>query len=302
MTNGKPCKVCNRNTGKKIRLICGQCKGYFHLECGNVSEVDARLMQQEKTPWKCEECTRRGTTQRRSTIYDVHNQDSDGIGEVKSILRDLQSEFREMRAAMDFLNEKFEEERKRSKIMSDMFTEISKDNVLLKERVEKLELALNTQQANNIKKNICINGLINNDEKTNAKQKTLKLFSYLDATENDLESIKLLDTKSGIKVVATLVDDTAKERILGARARKGKITRRTVGIGLEDTVIYVSEELTKDLYSLFKSAKKLKDVGYKYIWHRNGKVLVRKQEGDKTIFIKSQNFLNELLAQNPTNI
>ena len=207
MTGGKACTICNKSLGKKRKLNCGRCNGCFHLECGKVSEVDARLMQQEKTPWNCEDCIKT-LADRRSTIYLPHS-DSENFNELKSMLRDLQSEVRDMRLAMDFLNEKYEDERKRSKIMSDMFTEMTKDNVILKEKVSRLESALSLQENSKVKNNLCITGLVGENDSTEVKQqKVSKLLDYLQVQtrEDDIKNFKQINTKSGPKIIITVAN------------------------------------------------------------------------------------------------
>jgi len=253
-------------------------------------------MQQEKTSWNCEECTS-DISSRRSTIFNLPNSESQGISEIKTMIRELQGELREFRNAMEFLNEKFEEERKRSQILSDMVTEVTKDNALLKERVGKLETALNMQQNENIKNNIVIGGLIRGDG-NNAKKQFAVLMQHLEVpiTTSDVSDFRVFETKSGPKATVTLQNSELKNRILKARSQKGKITIRKLGLGEEDSPIFVSEELTKECYALFQSAKALKEKNYRYVWHRGGKVFARKQEGEKVIWIKHENILNELLA------
>ena len=67
-------------------------------------------------------------------------------------------------------------------------------------------------------------------------------------------------------------------------------------MGEEDCSIFISEELTKEVYALFKSSKGLRNQGFKYIWHKGGKVFARKEEGEKAVFIKNDKILNDLLA------
>lgn len=43
----KKAKKAKRPLGKK-KLQCGSCKRYFHLECGNISEVDVRVNQAQE--------------------------------------------------------------------------------------------------------------------------------------------------------------------------------------------------------------------------------------------------------------
>ncbi|CAG9760761.1 unnamed protein product [Ceutorhynchus assimilis] len=297
MGGSKECKAYSKSMGKKLKLNCGGCNGYFYLDCGKVSEVDARLMHQEKRPWNCDECTK-DRVARRSTIFNISSSESQsqGIGELKSMIRELQTDVRDMRNAMDFLNEKYEDEKKRSKIMSDMVGEISKENQTLKDKVEKLEAALIVQENEKIKNNICIDGLAKDGERADG-EKLKKLFTYLNTPvpDNAIENMKQVQTKNGPKIIITLSTLDLKERILKARSQIGKITIRKTGLGEENSAIYISEELTKEVYSLFKSAEGLKDKGFKYVWHKNGTVFARKQDGENAILIKNSNTLSQML-------
>lgn len=67
-----------------------------------------------------------------------------------------------------------------------------------------------------------------------------------------------------------------------------------VGLG-DDAPLFMDEELTSETYKLFKKAKNLKLSGYKYVWHKNGTVLARKDDGDKYVIIKDETFLDGLL-------
>lgn len=61
-------------------------------------------------------------------------------------------------------------------------------------------------------------------------------------------------------------------------------------------MIFVDEELTKATYDLFKRAKQeLRGVGYKYVWHRDGKILVRKSDDSRIVAIRNDDHLRELL-------
>lgn len=294
----KLCKACRKNIGKKIKLQCGRCTGYFHLQCGNVTEVDARLMQAEKTSWTCKDCTADAYGSRCSSVFNSPPKpNGDDISELKNILKELQSEVRDIKRSMDFINEKYEEEKKRNKIMSEMFEEISRDNQTLKEKVQKLESVMNIQNASKIRQNICISGLPINGEQATSTD-VVKLCTSLDVpvTANDVEDLRQFKTQKGIKIIVTLKDLDLKRRILAARSKKGKLTPTRCGLGTSDAAIFINEELTKETYNLFKKAKNLKELGYKYVWHRNGKVLVRKNDGDNPVFISSESVLNELLS------
>lgn len=284
--------------GKGLRLQCGRCSGYFHLDCGNVSEVDARLMQAQKTSWTCPECVT--NISRRSSMFFSSPRTSDvGIAELKTMIKDLQEEVKGFKRSMDFMNEKFEEERERNKIMAEMFSELSKDNQVLRSRIEALERNIRTDNIQKVKQKLCISGLPLTDEnKAKAVPDDLvKLCSKLKvpATAADFTQIQHYTTKNGVSLSVSVSSLELKNRILAARSQEGKITLKTCGLGAAETPIFINEELTKEVYVLFKSAKRLRDKGFKYVWHKNGKILARKEDGDRVILIDSEDFINKLI-------
>nr|CAH7723888.1 unnamed protein product [Callosobruchus chinensis]CAH7724521.1 unnamed protein product [Callosobruchus chinensis]CAH7737092.1 unnamed protein product [Callosobruchus chinensis]CAH7742699.1 unnamed protein product [Callosobruchus chinensis] len=125
------------------------------------------------------------------------------------MIKELQSDMKELRRSVEFISEKYEEEKKRNKVVSDMLVEITKDNETLKQEVNRLKNVLQ---------------------------------------------------------------------------------------GDSTTPIYVDEELTKETYALFKKAKQLlREKGYKYVWHREGRILARIADGNNVIWVKNQTVLDSLL-------
>lgn len=304
----KKCDVCKKSISKSVlKLQCGICKRFFHLECEKVSEVDARLMAAEKRAWKCGSCrtpsasplsTLSSLAGRRSILMSQPISDqSDAIAELRSLVRQLQEENKEIIRSFDFLSGQWEEERKRSKVLEDMVGDLSKENQVLRRDVDRLQLSLNKEESKKLVNNLSITGLITeNDSKEQAVEKTLALFSFLDTpiSSNDVAHFKQVPTKSGVKIIATLKPEH-KKQILATRSKKGKLTLRNTKFGDSDARIFVDEELTKETYHLFKHSKQLKGVGYKYVWHREGKILARKNDDSDIIFIRNASHVNDLL-------
>ncbi|CAH1961009.1 unnamed protein product [Acanthoscelides obtectus] len=154
-----------------------------------------------------------------------------------------------------------------------MVGDLSKENQMLRKDVDGLKLTLLT------KRNL----------KEQAVEKTLALFSFLDTpiSRNDVAHFKQVLTKNGVKARVTLKPEH-KKQILTTRSKKGKLTLRNTECGDADSRIFVDEELTKETYQLFKHSRQLKGVGYKYVWHREEKILARRNDGSDIIFIRNE--------------
>lgn len=142
---------------------------------GDVTEVEVRIMQSEKTPWSCS-LLESDRDKRRSALFSEHSYSFDP--ELKLIIRAVQDEIRELRKTMEFFKEKYEEEARRSKVLSEIVNEFSKDNEDLKKEVPKLKSVLKVQEQTKLEKNICISRLITENEVPDmqtSKRKVVKL-------------------------------------------------------------------------------------------------------------------------------
>ena len=65
---------------------------------------------------------------------------------------------------------------------------------------------------------------------------------------------------------------------MAAKKTSPQLTSVALGINAPVHNIYVNEHLTPKTKGLLKRAKDLRNKGYKYIWCREGKVLVRRTD------------------------
>ncbi|XP_073987493.1 uncharacterized protein [Rhodnius prolixus] len=67
--------------------------------------------------------------------------------------------------------------------------------------------------------------------------------------------------------------------------------------------IYISDDMGPETYRLFSKAKELQKSGkVKYCWSRNGKILIRKEEGLKVVLIKSESDLMKFGYEVPVDL
>ncbi|XP_075233819.1 uncharacterized protein LOC142331673 [Lycorma delicatula] len=95
------------------------------------------------------------------------------------------------------------------------------------------------------------------------------------------------------RIIVKFVRRRDKENFMKKRDKKF-ITTLNMGF-TTDTPVYTNESLClprRQLYALARQAKKSK--GYKYIWLRDGKILMRKNEKDRVVQIKNEEDLNKL--------
>ncbi|KAJ0181606.1 hypothetical protein K1T71_002328 [Dendrolimus kikuchii] len=74
-----------------------------------------------------------------------------------------------------------------------------------------------------------------------------------------------------------------------------KLNTSHIGIAGERKPIFVTEHLSTYNKSLHAAARqKAKELNYKFIWVRNGQILMRKSESSKYVIIKNMEFLDKL--------
>lgn len=71
---------------------------------------------------------------------------------------------------------------------------------------------------------------------------------------------------------------------------------QTTGGSLQ-TKIYINEDLTKLTRALLWNTKKQLRGVYKYIWVAKGRVLVKKDDGDKSTWDRAESELDDLLKK-----
>jgi hypothetical protein len=85
-----------------------------------------------------------------------------------------------------------------------------------------------------------------------------------------------------------------KEEILRKRRVKKTLSTRHLGLAT-DTPIYVYESLCPGRRRLFAVARVAKkEKGYKYLWIRNGSILMRRKENDPIISLKYADDMEKL--------
>lgn len=84
---------------------------------------------------------------------------------------------------------------------------------------------------------------------------------------------------------------------LANRRKLVKVNSSIITSGSQKNKIYVNEDLTKTTRELLWNTKnKLKNI-YKYIWVVNGRILVKKEEGDKSVWVRSEGDIGDLLKK-----
>lgn len=179
--------------------------------------------------------------------------------------------------------------------------EIKNENVKLNNKINMLEINLERFKQQQLDNTIIIDGL-KSEKNENLNDIVIELCQALsvnvkntDIKSTEREYLSQTSKKSGQppSIVVTMYNKSIKEQLF--EAKKGKHLTTEIFNDTDKKPLYVSDALTDLNKFLLSKVKKLRSENkIKYAWVKNGKVLVRKEEGGKTKTISLPSQIDEL--------
>lgn len=303
------CGICLKPLlTKHVKLQCDECKFEFHAQCCKMSKVDVDCLVSEGLPWRCNPCA---AERRKSMVFESQAQSGNlTLEDIMSILREIKAEMREtikeFNSSYEVLNEKLEANTELLKKQSeelrsyiDETTRLREENCVLKKKIIDLEVRLedseqysrgNCLELHGIPEepNECVIDIVKNIGQA------LELNINDSMVDNCHRLGKRGDASGPAGIIVKFVRKLDAEEVLRKRRIKRNLSTSHLGLSL-DRPVYINESLCparRRLYSLARAAKREK--GYKYLWLRNGKIFLRKEENAPICYIKSQTDLDKL--------
>lgn len=162
---------------------------------------------------------------------------------------------------------------------------------LLNVKVEELENKINDLDQYSRCKNIEIKGV---EEKSNENLKAIvaKIAIKLGAgevKENDIDIAHRINNRNKREprdIIVQFKSRDSKEKILAKR--REKVSSNDITNGIKDNLIYLNEHLTLHNKTMFWEARnKCREVNYKFVWTKDGKIFVRKEEKERAFRIRN---------------
>lgn len=329
------CNGCHRIVSVTEKITCSACSNVYHYACVSFSKENYnKLSTKTKSLWKCPECKlprAKGDNSNTPVKEDaavieeplqLDSLDSRFKQLESSIVSRLQSFFHskiealhsdvkaipELVKTIDFLSGAYDEMNSElSKLKAE--TSILRDhNAKLNENVKELnhKLAVIEQQARECNLEIqCLPEV----PKENLVKTVLLLGKVVSCPleEKDVLSCTRV-AKSNPKstrpksIIVKLPSTRMRDNLLAACLNynkshpKEKLHSALLGYGDERKQIYVSEHLSPSNRSLHAQARLFrKDNNYKYLWVRNGRILMRKDDQSPALWVRDVEALQALL-------
>lgn len=209
-------------------------------------------------------------------------------------------------------NERLTQENKKLKISQ---VKNRDDILVLQQEVNAMKYEMNANLQQKLNANILINGLPNYETEHDCKKTIVEMVSKIgvDFEMGKIKSIRKITNKKTkmFEYICEVESKELKNEIINGRKNKeialqenqsivvrNHFNKNTVQSKKENTqMIFINEHLTKLNHELLLKAKKLKHCGYKYVWYKFGKILVKKCDDSSAILINSDKIISDLLLK-----
>jgi archaellum component FlaC len=296
------CGVCGSVcSDTKTALKCGGvCGKWFHMQCVKLDGVKTRQGNKE---WKCEECLK---TKDPSAVSNKPSASSSTLTneilvkileefkkEVFSELKKQSKQINEFKDSLEFLSRSVEEVGGFMTEFKKEFAELKKQNdelycekVKLTETVDNLTMRVRELEQYSRKCNIEINGI-----PATPKEDTLSLVKDVGAaiglqTEDEhvmaAHRVPSYNTRREPGIVVQFQNRLLRDKWLSSFKTKKTLTANEVNPLLPSNRVYINEHLCPENKQFLSQLKlKCKEIGFKYVWFREGKFFIRKSDGEK---------------------
>lgn len=295
------CNKCRKATTNRTQFKCQDCKGIFHKSCikGLVADLKAG-----KTRRFCANCDGSDGVDGDSEPEDLGESANSSANSTKRMLaeinkkvdaiKDVKNQLNDLTASVDFLADKYEkllhdyneaksEWKKAEKTLTNKCIYLEKCNGALEERISEMEQAV---KQNSLE----IVGV----EKIQGEDLTAIVSKIADKLKVSSDKITKSTRGPPAKkdspppIMVWFSEAEARDSWWAGRPRRSTpLISSTITGGQSSDSVYVNENLTKHNKSLLWSVKQHKDF-IKYVWVSGGRVLARKTDGAKVIWIRNE--------------
>lgn len=309
------CGVCGLMCEEeKSSVRCsGGCEHSFHSKCIKNEGVKTRTGGKE---WKCDTCT-----QKKDTSSSTSSSKSSSTSITKDFLlstmdsfkrevfteiKNYTSQIEEFRKAVQFLSDKVDESNTLIADIRKEYSEIKKENEIIKienrklnEKVYVLEDKVRSMEQYSRRTNIEISGI--------PETKGENVFSLLkdvgsavgvELQESQVSAVHRIPTfkkERPPSIVVQFQTKIQRDAWITCFRRKGTLTASEVHPSFSKNRVFISEHLSPDNKIFLSQLKeKGRDAGFKYIWFREGRFFVRKNDGEKCHKISNLQDLDKL--------
>lgn len=285
--------LCSSCSGKSTRtqpiIKCVDCKGLWHSKCaGIVSET-------LPSNWTCKSCE-------QPTLKDIMNKLKSMAEQSVVMTVSIDS----CHTSIDGINTLLLEQDKKITDCLSRIDDLSASNESLKKANEELKYKLNDLEQYGRRNTVEIHGVPEpRDENILTTIMHVGLALNFKLSKQMIDACHRLRQKPGTaneprRIILKFISRYDKDELLKARSVKRNFSTRDLsslpGIGdMPDKPIYIFESLTQLNKMIFAKCREFQKVNnIKYLWVRNGKILMRKTNNSAVFAVRAVNDLADV--------
>lgn len=295
MSTLNACPTCNDAIkSDELSVACGECSHCFHIgTCAGISEKQYKKKSESaRQKWVCSTCKDSGksveiTEGRPEAEVDIRSILS-GISEKLDELLPLRETVPNIERSIQLMSDKYDEmltrlaaQEKDTKEIRKRLERLEQDTCASDDASKKLEADLNELEWRSRKFNLEIHG-VSVSEGENLLAKVNSVASMIDVCAldaADVAAIHRLPCKFGKTpgIIVRYVRQSVRDEWLHNRSKLRE----------KKSSLFIQENLTSQSRQLLREAKEwARENRYKYAWHKNGKILLRKSDGDSVLVVR----------------
>lgn len=278
---------------KEANVKCGECGHKFHFgKCAGLTEKSYKGKKEAaKKAWRCQTC--------RAEQGSGSGEDSNSDADIKVILASIKQSLQclpalkttvdKVEKAIGFMSDKFDEFEKKID-RQDKEIKALKTRVAGLEQVDdnndvvqmQIQQELRELEFRSRRQNLEVHGIavVPDEDLIDTLNTVADKLEVPHITSCDVVSVHRLPSKGNYTpgIIARFARQATRDTWLANKSKLNGTAPR----------VYIQENMTRHDRELLRSVKDAaKDKGYRYVWHVNGKIMVRKTDGAKAIHVKS---------------
>lgn len=321
--------VCSQKADKdgSFNVSCSNCEGVFHARCQNLKNSEAQTILSLNLGWTCSFCQVKGGNDEKEIPERVAKDASSAAAKssvpedsIERFRKTFEQELQKLCANLLVTNKKIDDATvgvtETKSVVQELVKSIETlrgENENLKTRVSDLEARLHNSERLEELNALEIHGVPEVLE-GDIHEKAGEILSSALGTEisiNDISDSFVIKRSSKKRVTRASTTESngdilvvrfttrrQRENIMRVARQKGKSTRGVLGTSTlagEKFNVRIRERITFYTRGLLKEARDVAEKrGWKFVWIKHGRVLVRKKEKDRVYIVNSVVDLNNI--------
>lgn len=308
------CGVCNlplENESDTVKCS-GSCGKLFHPLC--VKDDTAGKKTRSNRDWTCKECrlassthsstsSNPGTTISKEFMVKVLDQFK---REVFAEIKNFKNEMSELAVSVKFVSEQLDSSKKLMETISGELASLKKENIelrlknnILSTEVEVIKERMRSLEQYTRKNNLEISGIpVTPEENVANIVKDVGAALGVVVQDSQISAAHRIPSYRQDRTPAIIVqfqNRAIKDNLIGKFREKKTLCSNQVNKVFKQQKVFLNDHLSPENKQFLSKLKlKCKEIGYAYVWCRDGKFFVRKASGEKAKKISTYAELDKL--------